>query len=259
MRYTERLRIYRENQKIAASGCYIVGETAVRLPKTGEMLAQETVYLPPDAAVSAAPGERTPFLISGHQMQTDTISAVLALRASGVTGEIIALNFANAMAAGGGYRLGGDAQEESLCRCSLLYPAIRGNRQFYRPHRLRPTPFYSDRMLISPDVPVFRRADGTLLAEPVFCTFLTCAAVNRRIAKLLLRSDRRITAAMRQRVERIVAVIAERSPAAAVLGAFGCGAFGNRRKVILPMFEDAVSRLMPARVQIVFADPRADS
>ena len=255
MRYADRLRIYRENQKIAASGCYDADGQQIRLPKTGAELAQDTVCLEPDA-LKPEPAERKQvFRLSEHFMQTDTISAVLQLRAEGVTGEIVALNFANAMAAGGGYRLGGDAQEESLCRCSLLYPAIRGNRQFYRPHRLHPTPFYSDRIMISPAVPVIRSSDGTLLPVPTECTFLTCAAVNRRIAKLLLRSDRRIEAAMRQRIEKIVAAAAERRPAAAVLGAFGCGAFGNRRSAVLPMFEDAVNRLMPDSVRVVFADP----
>ncbi|MBR5405096.1 MAG: TIGR02452 family protein [Oscillospiraceae bacterium] len=255
MRYSDRLRIFRENRKIAASGSYEAAGRQVFLPKSAAALAKETVCLFPDAVQAPENGRTEPFRLAEHTVQTDTISAVLQLRAAGVTGEIIALNFANAMAAGGGYRLGGDAQEESLCRCSMLYPAILGNRAFYRPHRLRPTPFYSDRMLISPDVPVIRSSDGSLLSEPVPCTFLTCAAVNRRIAKLLLRSDRRIEAAMRQRIEKIVAAAAERRPAAVVLGAFGCGAFGNKRKAVLPMFEDAVNRLMPDGVQVVFADP----
>lgn len=255
MNWFTRLKIYRENGAISRQGFYTAGGSTVRLAKTGSALAAETVCFAPDAVVPAPVSRETVFRLSESTMRTDTVSAVLALREEGVTGEIIALNFANAMAAGGGYRLGGDAQEESLCRCSLLYNAIKGNKQFYRPHRLRPTPFYSDRIMISPSVPVIRRMDGTLLSEPAECSFLTCAAVNRNFAKLLLRSDKKIEAAMRQRIDKIIAVIAERRPAAAVLGAFGCGMFGNKRQAVLPMFEEAVNRLMPDAVRVVFADP----
>lgn len=45
--------------------------------------------------------------------------------------KIIALNFANAMYAGGGYILGGSAQEESLCRASMLYYTIKTQKRFY--------------------------------------------------------------------------------------------------------------------------------
>ena len=255
MGWIGKLQIYRENQRISKQGYYTADGKTVRLEKTGSTLAADTICFAPDAVTPVPVSRETVFRLSDSTVQTDTVSAVLQLRAEGVTGEIIALNFANAMAAGGGYRLGGDAQEESLCRCSLLYDAIKGNPQFYRPHRLRPTPFYSDRIMVSPSVPVIRRMDGTLLSEPEQCTFLTCAAVNRNFAKLLLRSDKKIEAAMQQRIEKIISVIADRHPAAAVLGAFGCGMFGNKRQIILPMFEQAVNRLMPDSVRVVFADP----
>lgn len=45
--------------------------------------------------------------------------------------KIIALNFANAMYADGGYILGGNAQEESLCRASMLYYTIKTQKRFY--------------------------------------------------------------------------------------------------------------------------------
>ena len=256
MNWINRLQIYRENRSISKAGCCTVDGQTVRLPKTGSALAADTVCFAPDAVIPQPVSRNTVFSLSESTVQSDTVSTVLSLREEGLNEEIIALNFANAMAAGGGYRLGGDAQEESLCRCSLLYDAIKGNKQFYRPHRLRPTPFYSDRILVSPSVPIIRRTDGSLLAVPAECTFLTCAAVNRNFAKLLLRSDKKIEAAMQQRIEKIITVIAERRPCAAVLGAFGCGMFGNKRQVILPMFEDAVNRLMPDTVRVVFADPR---
>ena len=57
MRYADRLRIYRENQKIAASGCYDADGQQIRLPKTAAELAQDTVCLEPDAR-KPEPAER---------------------------------------------------------------------------------------------------------------------------------------------------------------------------------------------------------
>lgn len=254
MNTAQRFRIYRENKTIAENGGYqtAAGFTAVPEPGT-------TLYFPAKQPVTVPEIQRsTPWEIDANTRAADTVSCILALRSEGVTGEIIALNFANAMMAGGGYRIGGNAQEESLCRSSLLYDAIRQEHAFYRRHRLLPTPLYSDGMLLTPDTPVFRSADGNLLDEPTRCTFLTCAAVNRRFAKLLLISERRIEKVMQRRIRRIAALIAQRNPQAAVLGAFGCGAFGNRREVVFPLIAQAVNTLIPESVQVVMACPDAD-
>lgn len=255
MNWFDRLHIMRENRAISQNGCYTAPDgKEVRL--SAASLSDRTIFLPPDAdrQFSAKNIRKTPFTIAENTVRADTVSCVLGLRET-ETGEIIALNFANANVPGGGYLLGGDAQEESLCRCSLLYSAIAPHKEYYRPHHFPPTPFYSDRMLLSPDVPIIRRMDGTLLQVPVSCTFLTCAAVNRRIAKLFFVSDKKINRIMERRIMGIVSAMAARSPAVIVLGAFGCGAFGNKRKNVYPMIEQAVNRFVPDEIRVVFASP----
>ena len=249
-----RLKIVGENKKIAADASYQSpsGKT-VRLSADGNALAARTKLLEP--TLPAAESARTePFRYTDHLRKTDTVSCVLALREAGETGEILALNFANAHIAGGGYLLGGDAQEESLCRCSLLYASIASQNGFYRWHHLHPTPLYSDKMIYSPDVPVIRSADGVLLETPQICSFLTSPAVNRRLARPWI-SNEKINAAMQQRTAKIIAAAAEIKPAVLVLGAYGCGVFGNRREDVLPMFEDAIMKYLPPEVAVVFAIP----
>ncbi len=254
MSYPLRLRIAAENRKIARSGAYNCADgKTVTLPENGAALARKTLLLMPETLPDAS--RAVPFRISENLRACDTISAVLSLREEGVSGEIIALNFANAMFAGGGYRLGGDAQEESLCRCSLLYYALLPHGEYYWKHRLRPSPLYSSRMLLSPDVPVIRRMDGTLLETPQMCTFLTSAAVNRYYAKCLFIREKTITAAMQERIDGFICAMAKRKPAAVVLGAFGCGMFGNRRETVLPMIENAVNRWLPQETAVVYAAP----
>ena len=254
MPYLLRLRIAAENRRIAAKGAYSAADgKTVTLPENGAALARKTLLLMPETLPDQP--RAVPFRIAENLRACDTISAVLALREEGIRGEIIALNFANALYAGGGYRLGGDAQEESLCRCSLLYYALLPHSEYYRRHRLHPSPLYSSRMLLSPDVPVIRRMDGTLLETPQMCTFLTSAAVNRYYAKCLFIREKTITAAMQERVSSIICAMAKRRPDAVVLGAFGCGMFGNRRETVLPMIEEAVSRWMPPETAVVYASP----
>ncbi|MYS47844.1 TIGR02452 family protein, partial [Streptomyces sp. SID5998] len=95
-----------------------------------------------------------------------------------LTGPVAVLNFASARNPGGGYLNGAQAQEEALCRASALYTCLLGAREFYDHHRAHRDPFYSDRVIHSPAVPVFRDDHGQLLDEPFTAGFLTAAAPN---------------------------------------------------------------------------------
>ena len=87
------------------------------------------------------------------------------------------------------------------------------------------------------------------------CDFITCPAVNRTFAKLLM-SGKKLDTVMERRITQIIALAAERSPDVLILGAFGCGVFGNRRETVYPMFEQAINRYLPETVEVIFADPR---
>lgn len=192
-----------------------------------------------------------PFRVSEHLQQTDTISAVLQYPDK----RVCALNFANANFPGGAYILGGSAQEEALCRASLLYYTIRTVHAYYRRNHLHVLPDYTDGMIYSEHVPVIRDNTGNRLTTPAESDFITCPAVNRTFAKLLM-SGKKLDAVMERRITQIIALAAERSPDALILGAFGCGVFGNRRETVYPMFEQAINRYLPETVEVVFADPR---
>lgn len=70
------------------------------------------------------------------------------------------------------------AQEESLARSSGLYRCLLQAPEFYAFHRSQRDLRYSDRVIFSPSVPVFRDDDGELLAQPYLVSFLTAAAPN---------------------------------------------------------------------------------
>ncbi|MFC7981077.1 TIGR02452 family protein [Streptomyces sp. NPDC057336] len=143
-------------------------------------------------------------------------------------GEVAVLNFASARNPGGGYLNGAQAQEEALCRASALYTCLLRARDFYDHHRAHRDPFYTDRVIHSPAVPVFRDDRGDLLDEPYTAGFLTSAAPN---AGVVLRTAPEraagLPAALTARAERVLETAAAHGYRRLVLGAWGCGVFRN--------------------------------
>ncbi|MFF8594287.1 TIGR02452 family protein [Streptomyces sp. NPDC015220] len=145
-----------------------------------------------------------------------------------LTGPVAVLNFASARNPGGGYLNGAQAQEEALCRAAALYTCLLRAREFYDHHRAHRDPFYSDRVIHSPAVPVFRDDRGRLLDEPYTAGFLTAAAPN---AGVVLRDAPERAAglprALAIRAERVLETAAAHGYRRLVLGAWGCGVFRN--------------------------------
>jgi uncharacterized protein (TIGR02452 family) len=188
-------------------------------------------------ALSAAPltTSRTRLEVTGET----TLAAARRLHAAGRS--VAALNFASARHPGGGFRTGATAQEESLARSSALFACINGN-EMYAVHERSRDPFYTDHVIYSPGVPVFRTDDGELLDDPYPCTFLTCAAVNAGVVRE--RHPERVDdigPAMRRRVARVLAIAAIHQEDTLVLGAWGCGVFGNDPALIGRLFAEALA------------------
>jgi len=154
--------------------------------------------------------------------------------------EPAALNFASATTAGGGFLDGARAQEEYLARSSALYACLRGCRM-YAHHRGRQDPFYDDFVIYSPDVPVFRGDDSELLDEPWPCTILTSPAVHAHGVRRYVPSRvGEIESVMRRRIARVLALAAGHRRRALVLGAWGCGAFGNDTGMVARLFRESL-------------------
>jgi uncharacterized protein (TIGR02452 family) len=118
--------------------------------------------------------QRTPVPETRVQVTNETtLGASFRLVESGL--RPVALNFANGIHPGGGFLSGARAQEEVLCRSSALYQTLV-NAPMYQEHRKRERPDSTDWAICSPDVPVFRKDDGTEIDHPWLLSFITCAA-----------------------------------------------------------------------------------
>ncbi|MFD5826461.1 TIGR02452 family protein [Lentzea sp. NPDC060358] len=152
-------------------------------------------------------------------------------------GDVAALNFASARNAGGGFLNGAQAQEESIARASAIYPCLRAAGDFYAHHRAHEDLTYTDRVIYSPRVPVFKDDGGTLLPRPYEVSFLTAAAPNR--SAILRNQPERadgIPLALLRRAIRVLHVAASHGHRRLVLGAWGCGVFGNDPATVAQVF-----------------------
>ncbi len=189
------------------------------------------------------------YILSDNIKKETTVECIL--RNAGKN--IIALNFANGVVPGGGYALGAKAQEESLCRASMLYYTIKDVKEFYAANRKHFRADYTDGMIYSENVPVIRDDSGEYLERPVLCNFITCPAVNK--TEMFFMSRQRVNGIMERRIGKIVSFAVSKKPDVIILGAFGCGAYGNDRDDILPMFEIAINSYSDGKSEIIFAIP----
>ncbi|MEV0977195.1 TIGR02452 family protein [Streptomyces sp. NPDC049915] len=218
-----RLRgIARETEKIVEAGRYVRSDGhTVSLAQAIEAARQDTRMLGPEPVpVPGAPPVDARIEVTGES----SLEAARRLAHHAVA----VLNFASARNPGGGYLNGAQAQEEALCRGSALYTCLLRAPGFYDHHRTHRDPFYTDRVIHSPAVPVFRDDRGRLLDEPYHVGFLTAAAPN---AGVVLRSAPRraaeLPAALAIRAERVLETAAAHGYRRLVLGAWGCGVFRN--------------------------------
>ena len=113
-------------------------------------------------------------------------------------------------------------------------------------------PLYSDYAIYSPAVPVFRDDEGLLLEQPYTVAIITSPAVNA--AKLDIARHAEIGPAMWQRILKVLAIGILHGHDSIILGAWGCGAFGNDPNEIAALFERALrENFTGAYRRVVFA------
>lgn len=229
---SSRLRaIAHETIAIMERGTYSVpGSGEVRLAADiDRAVAGTRLYLPGDELPQAGPAAGTP------RMEVTPETTLAAARRLG--GDVACLVFASAKNPGGGFRNGAQAQEESLARASALYACQLAVPEFYQFHRHQKDLRYSDRVIYSPSVPVFRDDDGALLARPYPVSFLTAAAPNLgAITASQPGVADTVPAVLHARAARVLQVATTHQHRRLVLGAWGCGVFGNDPAVVAAAF-----------------------
>ncbi|NHZ61688.1 TIGR02452 family protein [Massilia genomosp. 1] len=140
----------------------------------------------------------------------------------------LCLNFASAKNPGGGFLGGAEAQEENLAKSSGLYACIVQMTQMYAANRALRSCIYNDDMIYSPKVPVFRDDAYGFLDAPYLASFVTAPAVNRgALARNEPERMPDVEACMLRRIDKLLALALHHGHTDLILGAWGCGVFGN--------------------------------
>jgi uncharacterized protein (TIGR02452 family) len=235
----QRAQMAQETVQIIGQGHYV--SPAGRRVDIGPAVAASvtgTREFPPDHLVTVPHGLQGRHVTQFVVQNETTLAAARRLTASH---RAIALNFASAKNPGGGFLSGSEAQEESLARASSLYACLEG-RSMYSLHRSRGDALYTDYVIYSPTVVVFRDGDGQLLETPFTCSFLTAPAPN---AGAILQQDPKrgdeLGRALQTRINKVLSVAAGQGYDAIILGAWGCGVFKNDPQHVARQFQAALT------------------
>lgn len=142
-------------------------------------------------------------------------------------GKTCVLNFASFKNPGGGFLRGAVAQEEYLCQNSTLYNVLSKFSTYYEQNRLNTNDaLYWNRAVYSPGI--------TILPSVGLVDVLSCAAPNVRASHA---SDTKKTKALVSRIKFVLDILEKEECDTVVLGAFGCGVFGNDPKLVAETFK----------------------
>ena len=172
--------------------------------------------------------------------------------------KIAVLNFASSTTPGGGVTSGSSAQEESLCRCSTLYPALDTKYLFdnyYLKNRREINPLNNDDIIYIKDITICKSdVDHPLrLLEKEFIKVdvITCAAPNLRDKSSI--ADEELYQIHLKRAKHILHIAALNNVEILILGAFGCGAFRNDPNVVAKAYKNALEEYKKSFFLIDFA------
>ncbi len=157
-------------------------------------------------------------------------------------GRVLVLNLASATRPGGAVREGANGQEEDLCRKSTLLLSLESDeaKRYYDYNNALNTHMGSDAVVITPNVAVVRDNTGELLNQPYWLSVMSCSAPMVRLG-LEGKSEDEYRDMLYGRISGMLRCAASLGYENLVLGAFGCGVFGNDAAVVSDAFCKALS------------------
>ena len=142
--------------------------------------------------------------------------------------KVLVLNFASFVNPGGGFMKGSTAQEEAICHSTGLYPCLSSNMEFYQENRQMDTDScYTNDYIYSEDVPFI------VNGKCYFVDVLTMAAPNNVKSK-----NSPVKDIFEERMECAFLIGIEKKIDVILLGAWGCGVFGNDPQFVAETWRD---------------------
>lgn len=234
------VKILRETMKAAEDGCYDLEEREVKLPVRFEQIKEVTLYTPeqvaqlPEQDISKTKSMRITL------RNQDTLEAAFELhhRRKETEKPVLVLNFANPHRPGGGIRSKPGTQEEHLCVKTTVLCSLETEEAwpFYQTNLDCGTQAQTDMILFSPNTMVIRNPDLSLREDPFPVAVMTVSApIASRMEESELPNLENI---LNSRIHGMLRAAAAEGYTRLVLGAWGCGNFGNDPELVARLFHD---------------------
>ncbi len=256
VRTTQELRpllqkIFADTVEIVESGAYETKTgVLVELPddkpmREGSVLYQQEL---PKASETDYEG-----ITSVKVIEQDCLVAAKGLLERGYNPAV--LNLASSWSPGGGVVQGSRAQEESIFRRTNLFRSLYqfahgGKPDMFatkpEPIDLKKTPHYKEHLdyhfggIYTPGATVFRATNGELFQKPFPMSFITVAAIKEPVLTPtghLTEADKDQT---RDKIRTILRIGLKHGHDSLVLGALGCGAYGNPPADVAKLFHEVI-------------------
>ena len=249
---TDNINIFHDTLNILNQGFYTYNGKKILLKLSPARMREISVYLPKDVKNIC---EDTKFelthkaanrvLYSCENIDSYSLARKRTKEAADYLPEgakpVLVLNLANPVNPGGGVRNGAKAQEEDLCRKSSLLLSLESPEAvpYYQYNKSLHSYMGSDAVMITPQVEIIKDENGSLLPESVVVSVMTCAApmIKRGMEGL---TDQQYKDLIYKRITGMLKVAAYLEYQVLILGAFGCGAFGNDAYVVSNLFYKAL-------------------
>lgn len=242
MNQMNRVEIARDTLAILEAGYYLNNKNeVVGVGEAQEFTIEHTKLFTPGELEELALRQPEPRFTTVFEVENETtLDAARRVIDEGEQ-DPLCLNFASAKNPGGGFLGGAVAQEECIARASGLYPSLLQAPEYYDYHRNK-TLLYSDHMIYSPRVPVFKDEEGNRLDKIVCTSIITSPAANAgAIANNERSSLNKILPVMQLRIYKLLALCRHYNHETLVLGAWGCGVFRNEPEDIARLFHEALT------------------
>lgn len=264
MRRKKNIEILEDTLEILGNGSFEKGGQEIKLQFSPEQMREIQVFLPEDidtlraektdvpAADDAGSEKKQAPQKAGCTFGCENIDALvlaqkkyLELKGNGESvPKVLVLNLASSTHPGGQTRKGASAQEEDLCRRTSLLLSLESDeaKKYYDYNNARKTHMGSDGVMISPCVEVLKDSSSETLSEPFPISVMSCAAPMIRLG-LEGMSQQEYEGMLCQRIQGMLLAAASQNYRHLILGAFGCGVFGNDAAIVSNLFHHAIQNL----------------
>jgi uncharacterized protein (TIGR02452 family) len=189
-----------------------------------------------------------------------TINVAYKYKKNNQNKNVCILNFASAKNPGGGFLRGSMAQEESIAYVSTLYHSLIQSDMYEINKKNPQNGLYNDIGIYTNEICVFKlHRDDTEYIEPIYPSVISCPAINKNHALDKGISEDKIYDKMCDRIKLVFEIAKSHNVDILILGAYGCGVFGNNptdiKKIFFGLLENDYNNVFE---KVIFAIPDND-